>query len=245
MKKLLTLLIFSVSMSTHAALVCLPNTIPVNGCSDAHFNDINPNTNFSGACDNHDRCYSKIGRTKSSCDDQFENELAQTCINNFCVDPVPILDPTNPFPGPFPFLAINFVDLTCPFPSLPLPSLPQCLITAQLYVEVVRNHPTPQTRYNDRQIDTLDWARGLAQGYDDGLCFLLPSNANVFQGGTVDVANALYQLTLNANPTQDQLNEVLTLASNNPSFWQYDLINDLDGRFNSAWLVPVISLLLL
>jgi hypothetical protein len=35
--------------------------------------------NFSNACKNHDRCYETCGKSKSSCDSQFERNMEAAC----------------------------------------------------------------------------------------------------------------------------------------------------------------------
>lgn len=55
----------------------------VNGCGSGSTLAITPNGLFEQPCNNHDRCYGIIGKTKGECDKQFHNEMLEICARNF------------------------------------------------------------------------------------------------------------------------------------------------------------------
>jgi hypothetical protein len=60
----------------------------VNGCGDdTGLGRFVPNAptgaDFRPSCDNHDRCYGTLGKSKSECDKQFHNELLGVCGRTF------------------------------------------------------------------------------------------------------------------------------------------------------------------
>lgn len=51
-----------------------------NGCSNSpDSNWFNSGTGFKPACDNHDRCYSTVGKSKRTCDDNFKADMDKIC----------------------------------------------------------------------------------------------------------------------------------------------------------------------
>ncbi len=51
-----------------------------NGCSNSpDSNWFNSGTGFKPACDNHDRCYATVGKSKDTCDDNFKNDMDRIC----------------------------------------------------------------------------------------------------------------------------------------------------------------------
>ena len=51
-----------------------------NGCSySPDSNWFNSGTGFKPACDNHDRCYSTVGKSKRTCDDNFKADMDRIC----------------------------------------------------------------------------------------------------------------------------------------------------------------------
>jgi RHS repeat-associated protein len=52
------------------------------GCGDSSTDWIIPDTIFSGACKNHDRCYETCGMTKAACDLRFLMDMLNSCARN-------------------------------------------------------------------------------------------------------------------------------------------------------------------
>jgi len=51
-----------------------------NGCSNSpDSNWFSSGTGFKPACDNHDRCYATIGKSKDTCDDNFKKDMDKIC----------------------------------------------------------------------------------------------------------------------------------------------------------------------
>lgn len=55
----------------------------VNGCGSGSTLAITPNGLFGSPCNNHDRCYGVIGKSKGECDKQFHREMLEICARNF------------------------------------------------------------------------------------------------------------------------------------------------------------------
>ncbi|MBK9127950.1 MAG: hypothetical protein IPM13_09130 [Phycisphaerales bacterium] len=52
---------------------------PTNGCSSP-FGDAPSGVNFRGACDEHDRCYQTLGKSRFECDNEFYADMAHLCL---------------------------------------------------------------------------------------------------------------------------------------------------------------------
>jgi hypothetical protein len=59
----------------------------VNGCGSGPTGRVTPNApagiSFEEACNNHDRCYGIIGKSKQDCDKAFHNEMLDRCARKF------------------------------------------------------------------------------------------------------------------------------------------------------------------
>jgi len=59
----------------------------VNGCGSGVTGLVTPNTpagvSFEPACNNHDRCYGIIGKSRDACDNTFHNEMLTVCREKY------------------------------------------------------------------------------------------------------------------------------------------------------------------
>lgn len=58
----------------------------VDGCGSGPTGSVTPNgvfANFEPACNNHDRCYGKLGNSRLGCDNRFYNEMLDRCESTY------------------------------------------------------------------------------------------------------------------------------------------------------------------
>ena len=250
---LLCLLPFSVFSSEQCA-VFSPS---IDGCSDFYFDSLNYKTDFKSSCNNHDYCYRTIGKSKSTCDYDFEDDLISSCNNKYLryeayekVDEICI--------GGI-ILGVwwaclytediyNWVETTVENATrvVQLQNYPECLVEAELYYYAVDQSGIARTAYNDAQDEAVDWAKGLAQGYFNGSCSIPSASSNLFALDKNNVINSLYNAILDRTPIEEELENALAVSNQDPN-WEYHVINTVEGRVaeRNAVLVAIITSLLL